>query len=490
MLELRVLTGTHAGARVLLPDTPQQLGSDPSCDLVLSDEGLLARHAAIEAREDGTVVLRWLSDPQRELVLSPGEAVDLGPVRIAIEEADSPWRDDVPLREPDAMDEIGDLAPGASDTDPERAARRSARKGANPAAGATDTGVGGGAGWLADLLTRAGPALVWVLAALGGLGLVATLLINALGPATTAALPNITAGTTSGTTLGITPGTAPASPPTDPAVAPEAAPGRPSSPTAEAMAQAKAVIEPLGLGKRVRVEPDRLAGLRVRAAFLDEVQVQSLREALARLPTPPRLQIIPAAQIQSQLDEALITHETGPATQLEAVPTGEGRYRIQGRVSSPGQREALMALLARAAPLAQGLESALRTGEDEAQALLQAMKELGLAEVEGEWTGTRLEARVRIQQAALPRWERALAGLATQHPVPFRVSITRLIAPTVTALPFALRSVVGGTMPFVTLGDGRRLTVDGQVDGWRLLAIRPEAVVFENAEGARITLER
>ncbi len=482
MLELRVLTGTHAGARVLLPDTPQQLGSDPSCDLVLSDEGLLARHAAIESREDGTVVLRWLADPPRELVLSPGEAADIGPVRIAIEEADSPWRDDVPLREPDAMDEIGDLATGASDTDPERAARRSARKGAHPAAGATDTGVGGGAGWLADLLTRAGPALVWVLAALGGLGLVATLLINALGPATTVALPKVTAGTT--------PGTTPATTPTDPAVAAGAAPGRPSSPTAEAMAQANAVIEPLGLGKRVRVEPDRLAGLRVRAAFLDEGQVQSLREALTRLPTPPRLQIIHAAQIQSQLDEALITHETGPATQLEAVATGEGRYRIQGRVSSPGQREALMALLARAAPLAQGLESALRTGEDEAQALLLAMKELGLAEVEGEWTGTRLEARVRIQQAALPRWERALAGLATQHPVPFRVSITRLIAPTVTALPFALRSVVGGTMPFVTLGDGRRLTVDGQVDGWRLLAIRPEAVVFENAEGARITLER
>ena len=478
MLELRVLTGTHAGARVLLPDTPQQLGSDPSCDLVLSDEGLLARHAAIEAREDGTVVLRWLSDPPREVVLSPGEAVDLGPVRIAIEEADSPWREDVPLREPDAMDEIGDLAPGAGDTDPERAARRSARKGANPAAGAAaGTGVGGSATWLADQLTRAGPALVWVLAALGGLGLVATLLINALGPATTgatAASPSATSGTT----------------PTDPSASAGAAPGRPSSPMAEAMAQASAAIEPLGLGKRVRVEPDRLAGLRVRAAFLDEGQVQSLREALARLPTPPRLQVMNASQIQSQLDEALITQDTGTATQLEAVPTGEGRYRIQGRVASPAQRDALMALLARAAPLAQGLDSALRTGEDEAQALLQAMKELGLAEVDGEWTGTRLEARVRIQQAALPRWERALAGLATQHAVPFRVSITRLIAPTVTALPFALRSVVGGTIPFVTLGDGRRLTVDGQVDGWRLLAIRPEAVVFENAEGARITLER
>ena len=479
MLELRVLTGTHAGARVLLPDTPQQLGSDPSCDLVLSDEGLLARHAAIEAQEDGTVVLRWLSDPPRELVLSPGEAVDLGPVRIAIEEADSPWREDVPLREPDAMAEIGDLAPGAGDTDPERAARRNARKAANPAAGAAaGTGVGGSASWLADQLTRAGPALVWVLAALGGLGLLATLLINAGGLATTGASPSITSGITPGTT------------PTDPSASAGAAPGRPTSPTAEAMAQASAVIEPLGLGKRVRIEPDRLAGLRVRAAFLDEGQVQSLREALARLPTPPRLQVMNAGQIQSQLDEALITQDTGTATQLEAVPTGEGRYRIQGRVASPGQREALMALLARAAPLAQGLESALRTGEDEAQALLQAMKELGLAEVDGEWTGTRLEARVRIQQAALPRWERALAGLATQHPVPFRVSITRLIAPTVTALPFALRSVVGGTMPFVTLGDGRRLTVDGQVDGWRLLAIRPEAVVFENAEGARITLER
>ncbi len=40
MLELRILTGTHAGARALLTDIPQLVGSDEGCALILSDTGI------------------------------------------------------------------------------------------------------------------------------------------------------------------------------------------------------------------------------------------------------------------------------------------------------------------------------------------------------------------------------------------------------------------------------------------------------------------
>ncbi len=110
--------------------------------------------------------------------------------------------------------------------------------------------------------------------------------------------------------------------------------------------------------------------------------------------------------------------------------------------------------------------------------------------MEGQWSAGRLELRARIPPTQMARWERGLATAVASHPVPFRVAVSPAAPPVATALPFTLRSIVGGVMPFVTLSDGRRLAVDGQAEGWRLLAIRPEAVVFENAQGLRFTLER
>ncbi len=57
MLELRVLTGTHAGARALLTDEAQWIGSGDNCALILTDEGLVEQHARIEHRPDGTLLL-------------------------------------------------------------------------------------------------------------------------------------------------------------------------------------------------------------------------------------------------------------------------------------------------------------------------------------------------------------------------------------------------------------------------------------------------
>lgn len=52
-LELRVLTGLHQGAALLLIDDEVVLGSAPQCDVVLLDEGIAPRHLHILLREGG-----------------------------------------------------------------------------------------------------------------------------------------------------------------------------------------------------------------------------------------------------------------------------------------------------------------------------------------------------------------------------------------------------------------------------------------------------
>lgn len=100
MLELRVLTGVHAGACALLTAHPQWVGSDEGCALILTDAGVLAQHARIEPAADGTVVLRWHDDSQPPLVLRAGQSARVGPIQIAIETLGAPWRDDLPLASP------------------------------------------------------------------------------------------------------------------------------------------------------------------------------------------------------------------------------------------------------------------------------------------------------------------------------------------------------------------------------------------------------
>ncbi len=467
MLELRVLTGTHAGARVLLPDQPQKLGSAPDCDLILTDEGLLAHHAQIEAREDGSVLLRWLGEPGGEVVLQAGEGAELGAVRIAIDTADSPWREDVEIRSPitPPQDDDASDTPGTSPVEDGQSKPGGARKG-REAAGAKGSGGGRLAQWLSG--GQAAGLIPWTF---GGLGLVAV----------GVALLQIFHGVPGFSSTGSNDGAARAA---------AAASGQAALTGPEAVA---AAIAPLGLGTRVRVDPDSRSaspGVRVKAAYLDEAQARLLRETLQRLPNPPRLDILSASQVQAQLEDALLMEEGSAGNRLLAVPLESGRFRLQGRVGSRQQQEELLARLARAVPWVQELESGLRVDEDEAAALLQALQALGLGEVEGQWIDGRLDLRARIATTMLPRWERGLSQAVALHPIPFRVSMSAAPPPTAASLPFTLRSVVGGGMPFVTLADGRRLAVDGQAEGWRLMAIRPEAVVFENAQGLRFTLER
>jgi type III secretion protein D len=404
---------------------------------MLGDEGLRSHHARLQAREDGTVGLTWLEAPGPELVLQPGEGVALGPVRIAIAFVDSPWEDNIVLR-------------GSEGSASEATAAQTT--------GTTPAG---------ERLHAAGPHQRRRLIALAGLA--AGLGLCSVAWLAWPSAPGIASS--------------PASP------APPATVQNEQTPSAISVVQA--AIEPLGLGTRVRIEPDAQRGVRVQSAYLSREEAQALRTALARLMPPIRPVVLSPDQVQGQLDEALLSLDLGPSAGLQAVALGPGRFRIEGRVKDASQREQVLAVTAAASPWALELVPALSTDEERAQALLQALRDLRLAEVDGTWAEGRLNARVRIAPAALPQWERELALAVVRYPVPLRVQLSQVAPPTPSAsLPFTLRSVMGGSMPFVTLADGRRLALDGQAEGWRLVAVRTDAVVFERRDGTRVTLER
>jgi len=432
MLELRVLSGTHAGARVLIPGEPQVLGSDPSCDLILTDEGVAGQHARLTVEEDGSVQIEWLGEaPPRVLRLSLGQSTELtAGLRIGIATADSPWEDTLEVL-------IPDVAILPSD--------RPIEAGPHPSPD--------GRGWLGSLNLT--PLALVAIAVLGFAGLIMAIITVTTG----ARSPQAT-------------------------VSPASSPSVLASP--DTVTQALAALE---LGARIRVEPDARRGARVRAAFLSQTESERLVAVVSGLSPRPRLEILTHEDLVLALDEALLSYNDPQRGRPIARVTGPGQVRIEGRVRDTALREQLQGELQRAFPLVQAFDWNLLTDEELAQKFLTELQALQVGNVTGSWADGRLRVEARLHADRVPLWERGLAALAPRHPVPFEATLVTL-PPLRPSLPFTVRSIVGGAMPFVTLSGGRKLVLEGESEGWRLVRIDAASVLFEHRDGTRVTVER
>lgn len=135
-LELRVLTGLHQGAALLLIDEEIVLGSAPACDVVLLDDGIAPRHLQIVLRDAGWA---WASgeDGDAAGVFSPdppraGEAASLGRgsrlcianVWLMLAGVADPWPTPAELR---AWQRLPHEAAAQHTAEPAAAARRGTR---------------------------------------------------------------------------------------------------------------------------------------------------------------------------------------------------------------------------------------------------------------------------------------------------------------------------------------------------------------------------
>lgn len=132
---LRVFSGPHTGAEVVLPPGDHVIGTEDSCDIILSDGGLAPRHVSIGVTAgvpgapstvhitplDGPVRYDDAEVPATGVTLAPATPCHIGETCLAWNTPGAPW-------------ETFDLTPRQSVTAADAAAGTSAMAGGDPAA--------------------------------------------------------------------------------------------------------------------------------------------------------------------------------------------------------------------------------------------------------------------------------------------------------------------------------------------------------------------
>ena len=98
---LKILSGTHVGAEVVLSDKESVLGRDENCDLVLDDVSLSAQHISLRTAASGAhLTLLDTSKPiyidgeecaEKETLLKPFQVITIGTLFLAVGPADEEW---------------------------------------------------------------------------------------------------------------------------------------------------------------------------------------------------------------------------------------------------------------------------------------------------------------------------------------------------------------------------------------------------------------
>lgn len=449
MLELRVLTGTHAGARALLSEGPQVLGSASDCDLILSDEGVQGRHLRIERDPDGGIVLRWEDEAVTPLRIAAGEGADIGPVQIAIDEAGAPWRTDMPLRTP-VRTGTGATGPHADEA---------------PHAGIEPGAVAPSALGAPGARRRPKTASNWHRrAALGGAVMLAVLVtIGAWNWRMRLAVP----------------------------VAQTPVPALDAAPPTQA-ATLDRVIRQLGMAHRVRVETRPGMISVVRAVGISDEEAEVLAIALSRLSPRPALEITSDQELAAAVAEFVSRMAREKAPGLRVRYLGDGRFAVAGRVADDGLRREIQSDLKQAFAQAREFEWHLVTSPEATTSLVEDLRNAGFDDVAGRWDEGAARLSVSLDESRVRAWEVALARLVGTHNLPLRATMTLRQPPRARPGPPqpALRSVMGGPLPYVVLVDGRKVIPGGDADGWTLVEIQARAVVFEGVGGRRVSMER
>ncbi|MGE0329455.1 MAG: type III secretion system inner membrane ring subunit SctD [Ramlibacter sp.] len=443
VLQLRILSGMHAGARAPLNGDGYLLGALDDCDFVLDDAGVQPHHARL-SRTDSGWQLDWVAQEGEDPVLAPmrlecGKAVPLGPVVVAVDEADAAWP---------TLEQLV-LVPHAPALEP----------GLPEFANETLAPLGH---WRTRLRIVPSPRGVVRVAAVSlGVLAVAVMMIWPLelgGPANAAV--------------------------TQAAAVSQAAP-KPVAPDPAQRRAIEAALASQGLTGRARIDPAGAVWM-VRAPVLSELDGEALLAELAKLQPKPILRLPAEHELREEVTEALLRLAGPHAANVKLHAMGPGRFRLEGRIARTDERDKLLKAVADAFPQVTW-DNALQTTEDTAAALLADLRNRGW-QAAGEWKDGALALQVTLQQRDVPQWEQTLVSLAATHTVPLRASL--VFAPAAAApapapradgrLPFQVRGVVGGDMPYVLLSEGDKLSQGGVWRGWRLASISASQVVFEN----------
>ncbi len=438
-VELRVLAGVQAGARLRLEPGSYLVGTADDCDIILSGRRLDAHAATLEW--DGSALSLTLhgaageGDSARELTL--GLVFGLGELWLCVDRAQAPWPEDPLALEPAATAEAGQ-APGAGD----------ASAGAGAPAGAAGSPEAG-----ASMPVAKGSRLSERMALFGLVALAIT----------------IVGGTASVWAL------MPAKPP---------AAAADTAGLAEAE-QLKALLKAMNIEARVAVQRDAAGGLLL-SGFLPTAQaVDQLRTRVAAENHAARVKLDVTAddwvlsRLQSLATPADAWRPLSVADGVVTVAAAElpeaARLRLEERMRTAGLRFRSVSHVAPTlAHARERLQVRLReAGLHEVVRVAMDGKELRLT---GQLSPEQTQAAGAVLDAFNEETGGAVVFQATFEPPPGR-------------LPFRIVQVVGGPSPSVVADDGQRIFVGGEYKGYRLAAFRDGKLVFAGRQADKVEVD-
>jgi type III secretion protein D len=272
------------------------------------------------------------------------------------------------------------------------------------------------------------------------------------------------------------------------------APAQPAQPDPAQRLAIENALKQAGFENRVRLSASDGRWV-VRGYALGERDAMTLSAALARLEPRPPLRLTSEQDLRDEVADAI--DRLAPSSSPSSVSpkyVGSLRMRLEGRMASAAEKDKLLKALSDDFPFVAGWDDAIATADGDAKGLVEDLRSRGW-DVDGAMNAGTMELQVQLLERDVPKWEQSLQAATQGGAVPFRASMTFVQAkpepraPSDARLPFDVRSVVGGDMPYVLLQDGEKLARGGVRQGWRLAGISGTQVVFEN-NGRRAVLQR
>lgn len=500
-LELRILTGVHAGARALVQ---QQfvIGADAACDIVLSDASVAARHAEIRLVGDHwTIIPLHPIDgaPPEGLKLPCGARIALGRVLISLDAANAPWQgasDDEELLAtrgedlspaPDASDNPGGELADDENADEQTPANQESLAGL-PASSSRFDRLFGGKRRIVLATSAAGVLIALVFALVIGLRTIQQL---------AAPLPDATNTNTTSTKA------------TNATNATNAAAATTTAPPERAdIARIKEILAQPREGATLRLELQRNGSARVSGFVQDEDQYIALATALSKVQPRPAMRVQSEAEVTSQ-----VVRWSNDLKKQGWVLTylGSGKFSLAGTATDQTQRDEMFQTVREEFPMLVSLGDEVRLFPDLIARLENSMRDAGVRNMNLKWADEQMELNMsQLTPSQLNQFEDLMVALyrETKGRLRFRVraslaappqrpqqaardganvaALTQTVPDAV--LPFRIRSISGGPPASIRLEDGRMVMVGGEVDGYILTSINATEFMFEGP--TRIVVRR
>ncbi|MDK2123478.1 type III secretion system inner membrane ring subunit SctD [Parachitinimonas caeni] len=226
-------------------------------------------------------------------------------------------------------------------------------------------------------------------------------------------------------------------------------------------------------------------GFIVNAHVKDDAARAALARQLLSLPVKSTLRITTDANLLAGAQP--IIEQSG--LPIKVTATGGGSIQITGAAPGSDRLEQLLQSLQEEVPGIRHIDNQVLLPDD---LISQLKAALGRADL---LSKVKLIAATRDNQRTLDlsgtlsaddfdRWEKLFTDFTQRYGsmLPIKASFIRLARP----LPFGIRSVVGGDMPYVITQSGEKIIAGGKIGAYRLASVSDSEIIFEGPERVRV----